>query len=1057
MKPMVMLMLVAACSVGAEPARLVYRNTFDGPDALRDWHMEGPGVAEIDDGRLFIHSKWTDELEALDGQIDLLQDGGAKYYPFIEQWVKEHEPEALAKYVLYFHKPGQFSGGHIQFWNRHAHPENFVIRLKFQAANPYPLHMVTFCGRGVNGEDILDPKLRPRFGLAAQYMFGDIRNCRISYWSGKRGTSNMRRAPGRKLTSEEKGDIPAYAVDREVNLEITRWKGRVVFKVDGKVLVDWTDDEPFGDGFFSLRLMAAAKGWYDDYEVYELHGNPFTPHAKHRDTFFPNVGSKLRANPVRFLWPEEEGENLFRLGRTPDFSGGDVYEETTCWSFVYTGKALDPGTWFWQVNDHPVQQFTVPEETEWSMELPGIGSIAGRMPMGHPRLLLFEGEQAAFAKRISPDLRDEVMSNADLFMTFSMSDLKPPQVDFSRISESAVKRLAINDTKVFLGQVKTPILYLAKAWLLTGDERYAEKCVEMTLGVRNLDPRLVGLNDFTRSAVQDTLVFAYDSCFEFFTADDRAAIQETIRAGGARIYDHLVGWLESHMFDNHSWQKTFASLMRSAVALHGHEACADEWLEYCYELWFARAPAGGFNYDGGWFNGPGYLSANIVTLIQVPMLWQRLAGIDAFGHPWFQNAADSIIATWPPGSYSSGFGDGHSSQTHPHWKRGVLMELLAKETANPRATWYVETLKQWEHGKKKRIYDPNAKHKLDSEALEWFVDLSTKPIPTAESPSETARVMPDTGVVSIQTKPHSIPDNFFVAFRSSSYGSGSHCLASQNAFNIIAGGKPLFLSSGYYTSFSDPHTLLHYRHSRGHNTVLADGIGQSIGNAGFGQLRRFHASKQVSYVMGDASHAYGGDLSDPMWIRNFQRAEVEHSRENGFGDAGVTKYLRHLLFIHPIKALVILDELEGNHPIEWSRLLHSPNEIADLGNNRFQTDNGAFVGHIAIQGGTPETSTEFFSPAINWAKAKAYDGSVRPMPKQWHLTVKSKPVEALRAFMVIQMTPTGTNPLSVEWTDGGVVIGGWRVASDLAVFEGEKRRWGAGSDGGLVLETSSSR
>jgi hypothetical protein len=244
--------------------------------------MEGPGVATIEDGRLLIYSKWQPELEGVGDQIDLIEPGGSNYYPFIEQWVKEREPENLPKYILKKASSESFIGGHMQYWNKQGHPENFIIRLKFQPANPYPLHMVTFCARGLNGEDVLDPKLAPRYGLGGQYMSGDIQNYRISYWSGPRGTSNMRRAPGRKLTAQKLGDLPRYALDREVQLEIIRWKGRVVFKCDGETVVDWTDDEPFGNGFFSLRLMAAAKGWYDDYEVYELNEDPFIETGKEK-------------------------------------------------------------------------------------------------------------------------------------------------------------------------------------------------------------------------------------------------------------------------------------------------------------------------------------------------------------------------------------------------------------------------------------------------------------------------------------------------------------------------------------------------------------------------------------------------------------------------------------------------------------------------------------------------------------------------------------------------------------------------------------------------------
>jgi hypothetical protein len=269
-----------AATVLATPATLVYKCDFNSAQSLEDWKMEGPGVAEIDEGRLLIHSQWQGDLESVGDEVPLIEPGGEKYYPYIEQWVREREPELLPKYLLDEEvggeKAGKFSGGHIQYWNRNPHPENFIIRIKFQAVSPFPLHMVTFCGRGVNGKDVLDPSLNPRFGIAAQYMWGDIRNYRISYWSGKRGTSNMRRAPGRKLTARESGDLPQYALDKEVHLEIVRWNGRVVFKCDGETLVDWTDDDPFDDGFFSLRLMAAAKGWYDDYEVYELHEDPFS-------------------------------------------------------------------------------------------------------------------------------------------------------------------------------------------------------------------------------------------------------------------------------------------------------------------------------------------------------------------------------------------------------------------------------------------------------------------------------------------------------------------------------------------------------------------------------------------------------------------------------------------------------------------------------------------------------------------------------------------------------------------------------------------------------------
>ena len=270
-------LIVATQSLYASPTTLVYQTHFDAPGELANWDMEGPGIAEIDEGRLLLYSKWLPDLETVADQIDLTEPGGNHYYPFIEQWVREREPENLNKYILKKETSSSFNGGHLQFWHQQVHPENVLIRLKFQPANPNPLHMISFCARGVGGESVFDPKLAPRFGLGGQYMSGDLANYRISFWSGPRGSSHMRRAPGRKLTSQNLGDIPRTALEKEVQLELFRWKGRTVFKCDGETLIDWTDDDSLADGYFSIRLMAAAKGWYDDYEVYELHEDPFNP------------------------------------------------------------------------------------------------------------------------------------------------------------------------------------------------------------------------------------------------------------------------------------------------------------------------------------------------------------------------------------------------------------------------------------------------------------------------------------------------------------------------------------------------------------------------------------------------------------------------------------------------------------------------------------------------------------------------------------------------------------------------------------------------------------
>lgn len=255
--------LYTGCTTGE---RLVYQCDFDHAAALDDWVMEGPGIARIEEGKLLLYSRWQEVLE--EQGVDW--GNGASTYKVLEPIVKEKDPANLEKYYL----NGKFVGGHLQYWNKHAHPENFIIRIKFQPLNERPLHLLTFCGRGVNGEDIFDPALEPRFGLAAQYTMGDLVNYRVSFYAGNRGTINLRRAPGRQLVAKGE-DKTADAYGKPVLLEMVRWNGRMQFSCDGDVVLDWTDPEPLGDGFFSIRLMNMARGYYDDYEVYRLEASPF--------------------------------------------------------------------------------------------------------------------------------------------------------------------------------------------------------------------------------------------------------------------------------------------------------------------------------------------------------------------------------------------------------------------------------------------------------------------------------------------------------------------------------------------------------------------------------------------------------------------------------------------------------------------------------------------------------------------------------------------------------------------------------------------------------------
>ena len=151
--------------------------------------------------------------------------------------------------------------------------------------------------------------------------------------------------------------------------------------------------------------------------------------------------------------------------------------------------------------------------------------------------------------------------------------------------------------------------------------------------------------------------------------------------------------------------------------------------------------------------------------------------------------------------------------------------------------------------------------------LAWFRLQCDKPLPEGEGLTAlpAGYVFPATGLASFQTNWDRVGGNAMWSFRSSPYGSTSHALANQNAFNTFYGGKPLFYSSGHHIEFTDVHSMLCHRATRAHNTILVNGMGQRIGTEGYGWIPRYYASEKIGYVLGDASNAYGKVIS-PLWL-----------------------------------------------------------------------------------------------------------------------------------------------------------------------------------------------
>ena len=642
-------------------------------------------------------------------------------------------------------------------------------------------------------------------------------------------------------------------------------------------------------------------------------GIPDAYQDKIRTQPYPKADNELYLNPAPLIVPQamKTGERLqFSLSRTEDFSSSEtLLSEPQEWCMYNLHRRLEVGTWYWRFRStnlngttpgewSAIYRFEVKNDTP-EFVTPPFQTFLANAPRLHPRIYCFLDDRIGEA-------RNRVTSH-------------PEYAELQSRASQALKAEYTGMTDLYsrAEELRQHATYLYQAYHLTQKEIYAEKLrqlLEALIVAPPADGQLFASN-FTASNIAWCLVAAYDLLYNNLSASDRTAAEELMMRVARYYYKVNCGFQENHLFDNHFWQQNMRILFQVALSLYDKPAYSSEVLpmmEYYYELWTARAPASGFNRDGIWHNGTGYFSANILTLAYMPSLLSFISRYDFLSHPWYQNAGRSLVYTCPPGSKSNGFGDNSEKGSEPNRLVAAFADYLACETGDSYAGWYAgECRELLRRDYELRLYrmcteqDYNTVFPAGADKMVWYKDA---------------------GEVAMHSAPEDTGKDLALSFRSSTFGSGSHTTASQNAFNLLYKGVDVYRSTGYYQNFSDAHNLMSYRHTRAHNSLLVNGIGQPYSTEGYGSVTRAMGGQHISYCLGDASHAYRGISNDPMWVGYFKQAGIEQTPENGFGATPLTKYRRHVLMLHP-HTVIVYDELEASEAVRWEWLLHSPTEF----------------------------------------------------------------------------------------------------------------------------------
>lgn len=796
-----------------------------------------------------------------------------------------------------------------------------------------------------------------------------------------------------------------------------------------------------------------------------------------RATPMPLDGSEAAVNPPRFMWQDKfphlgavldgvageedvKPEVLYRIriSRDRQFRHG-VIEGELPWAFFNPFHCLEPGEWYWQ------HAYVAPDgKEEWSETLsfrvteetprfnpPSLEKVLAGLPASHPRILLdpAQWDDIRARNRENPEAQSYI-ERATRCLRHPLRHIRE-EIDTTNVVtlENIVQRQSalIRESRKIVDREEANVEALVRAYLLTRDERFCREGIGRLREVLSWQQSPYFAGDFNLSTLLSMSTSAYDGLYPNLSADERRLLLDTIRRLGSEFYHEYVNHLENRIADNHVWQMTFRILTMAAFATVGELPEASVWADYCYNEWVSRLP--GLGGDGAWHNGDAYFHVNIRTLIEVPLLFSRLSGFDFFADPWYRNNVLYVIYQQPPFSKSGGHGNSHENQRSPTGARVGYADALARQLQDPWAAAYVEEILAEDPGILQGSFEAKPAD------LTWYRCTTPLKRPAATrrlSGLPPCKVFPETGTALMHTDLGHHGRNAMLSFRSSPYGATSHALANQNAFNTFWGGHAVFYSSGHRTGFTDDHCMYAYRNTRAHNSILADGMGQKIGTEGYGWIPRYYeggTGGELSYVVGDASHAYG-KVTSPLWIERGRLSGTEYTPEKGWDENKVELFRRHIVRLGRSGLFVVFDELEASAPVRWDYLLHTVELPMEFAPAAAGTDSAWVVRGANRQGGVStahlfasqplqvaQTDT-FFTPAVDWKKRLD-----NILPNHYHLRASTKPCRQACFLALIDVHGPERADLPVE-----------RIAPDALRVEGWKVAWGLDARGRARLSVS---
>ncbi len=495
----------------------------------------------------------------------------------------------------------------------------------------------------------------------------------------------------------------------------------------------------------------------------------------------------------------------------------------------------------------------------------------------HPRLFLTD-ERIAELRRViqttHAPLWNQVRTCAD-----SLAQASPPP--YQPATSGA-------DAQLWQRPVGNAMPYLALAYRLSGERRYLEAAQQWALASCNYPTWGVGAQDGVHLATGHQLfglALVYDWCYYDLDRPTRDRIRETLHARASAMFRAVAtgtAWWHKSILQNQLWVNT-CGVGTAGLALFDEVAEARLWVGLAVDKFQATMDALGP--DGASYEGIGYWEYGAEYMVKFMCLARDLLDIDFYDCSWWKNTARYCL---------------YLSLPHGQWTRDNCVVDLAD---SPRGHWYGpdhilrNLAATYRDGHAQWLADQIDTKDVESTMAQWLSLLSYTPSvkPTPPTSLPTLREFEDMGIVSARTG-WSGYDNLVVfkcgpflghkAVTKLSYApGGGHSHPDAGHFVIFGNGEWLIQDDGYRAKWTHQH-----------NTLLIDGEGQlGEGSTAFRGTEPFNlrlrprvlkavSTPRYDHIAGDATQAYPSSL-------------------------GLTRFVRHLLFVKPDVVLVLDDVL----------------------------------------------------------------------------------------------------------------------------------------------------